>query len=74
MRFFVYLFFVALTVSGCGDVGEDSVLPTINLETKEWVNYNRYALGRGNFKLDTLKAYFKLRGGMSVRYEKNRLH
>lgn len=73
MRFFVYVFFVALTVSGCGDVGEDSVLPTINLETKEWVNYNRYALGRANFKLDTLKAYFKLRGGMSVRYEKKSL-
>ena len=49
---------------------EEKIVPTINLVTKEWVNYNHYVLGRAIFKKDTLKAYFKLRGGMSVRYEK----
>lgn len=68
-RFIILLFLLPLLLS-CDENNKEDFLPKLNLVTKEWVNHNHYVLGEAQYDLDTLKAYFKLRGGMSVRYEK----
>lgn len=75
-KFFITLLLSAIVTTACrnnDNVGSAGALPSIHLNTKEWVNFNNYVLGEAVYNKDTLKAYFKLRGGNSVRYEKKSL-
>jgi hypothetical protein len=70
---FLVLLSSSILLTACRNNNRKDTLPSILLHTKEWVNFNNYVLGEAVYMGDTLKAYFKLRGGNSVRYEKTSL-
>jgi hypothetical protein len=68
-------FFFFLLIFACSDSKQEQPeLTTLNIVTSEWLHFDHYVPGKVEFRspdyAEELAAYLKLRGGMSVKYEK----
>jgi hypothetical protein len=74
MKKWLFLFFFPF-IFACSDTKQEQTsLTTLNIVTSEWLNFDHYVPGKVEFRspdyAEELDAYLKLRGGMSVKYEK----